>query len=493
MMMTLTQLLPCSPQNLFLSSTFLHPLQSPSRRCNLTTNPSSKKLAPLSFAISCSAHKIVRNPSLDKHVVKQNRVRFVQKLKTLLLSKPKHYIPIQILYKCSSYLGIENPRTILSMIRRYPTIFQLFTTPTPHLPMNATKSLSTLCVRMTPAASSLALQELNLKSEIADKLATKLQKLLMLSSHRRLLLSKLVHIGPDLGFPPNFRSRLCNDYPDKFKTVDTSYGRALELVSWEQELAKQMPSPEVDRGLIVDRPLKFKRLNLRRGLNLKRRHQEYLIKFGESPDVCPYKTSSEGLASESIEAEKRACAVVREVLGLTVEKRTLIDHLTHFRQEFGLPNKLRGLIVRHPELFYVSVKGTRDSVFLVEAYNDNGDLLEKDETLVIRERLIDLVQEGKRIRRERRRRGSMGEYRKDDKKDEGVDDYNSDMDDEDEYVDGFENLFSSEDSGVEYHFHEEDDDDEAWVSSGGSVEYWSRKLSSSGMSNDEVESVIESW
>ncbi|KAF3512167.1 hypothetical protein F2Q69_00005067 [Brassica cretica] len=59
-------------------------------------------------------------------------------------------------------------------------------------PMNyyATKSLSTLCVRMTSAASSLSMQELNLKS---DELATKLQKLLMLSSHRRLLLSKLVH------------------------------------------------------------------------------------------------------------------------------------------------------------------------------------------------------------------------------------------------------------------------------------------------------------
>ncbi|CAN6862847.1 unnamed protein product [Brassica oleracea] len=494
-MMALTQLLPCSPQKLFLFSTFLHPSTPLEfRRCSLTTKPSSKKLVPLSFDISCSSHKIVRNPSLDKHVVKQNRVRFVQKLKTLLLSKPKHYIPIQILYKCSSYLGIENPRTILSMIRRYPTIFQLFTTPTPHLPINATKSLSTLCVRMTPAASSLAMQELNLKSEIADKLATKLQKLLMLSSHRRLLLSKLVHIGPDLGFPPNFRSRLCNDYPDKFKTVETSYGRALELVSWDQELANQMPSsPEVDRGLIVDRPPKFKRLNLRRGLNLKRRHQDYLIKFRESPDVCPYKTSSECLASESVEAEKRACAVVREVLGLTVEKRTLIDHLTHFRQEFSLPNKLRGLIVRHPELFYVSVKGTRDSVFLVEAYNDNGDLLEKDELSLIRERLIDLVQEGKRIRRERRRKGSMEKYRNDDKRDESIDDYHSDLDDDDEYEDGFENLFDSDDSGVEYHFDEEEDDDEAWVSSGESVEYWSRKLSSSGMSNDEVKSVIESW
>uniref|UniRef100_A0A1J3HCE7 Protein ROOT PRIMORDIUM DEFECTIVE 1 n=1 Tax=Noccaea caerulescens TaxID=107243 RepID=A0A1J3HCE7_NOCCA len=489
-MMALTQLFPSSPEKLFFFPSFLLPsLPLEIRRCNLITKPSFKKLGSLSLNVSCSAHKIVRSPSLDRHVVKHNRVRFVQKLKTLLLSKPKHYIPIQILYKCRSYLCIENPRTIVSMIRRYPTIFELFTTPTPHLPINATKPLSQLCVRMTSAASSLAMQELNLKSEISDKLATKLQKLLMLSSHRRLLLSKLVHIGPDFGFPPNFRSRLCNDYPDKFKIVETSYGRALELVSWDPELAKQMPSPEVDRGLIVDRPLKFKRLNLRKGLNLKRRHQDYLIKFRESPDVCPYNTSSECFASESIQAEKRACAVVREVLGLTVEKRTLIDHLTHFRNEFGFPNKLRALIVRHPELFYVSIKGTRDSVFLVEAYNDSGDLLEEDETSAIRERLLDLVQEGKRLRRERRRKGailgdkSMEEHRHDDI---------SDLDDE--YEDGFENLFDSEDSGVEYHFDEEDDD-EAWVSSGESVEYWSRKLSSSssGSNSDEAKSVIESW
>ncbi|KAG7538979.1 Plant organelle RNA recognition domain [Arabidopsis suecica] len=429
MMMALTQLVPSSPDKLFFFSSFFLPsIPLEIRRSNLSTKISSKKLGSLSLNISCSAHKIVRSPSLDRHVVKQNRVRFVQKLKTILLSKPKHFIPIQILYKCRSYLCIENPRAIISMIRR-------------------------------------------------------------------LLLSKLVHIAPDFGFPPNFRSRLCNDYPDKFKTVDTSYGRAIELVSWDPELANQMPSPEVDRGLIVDRPLKFKRLNLRRGLNLKRRHHDFLIKFRESPDVCPYKMASEDLASESIEAEKRACAVVREVLGLTVEKRTLIDHLTHFRKEFALPNKLRALIVRHPELFYVSIKGTRDSVFLVEAYNDNGDLLEKDETLVIRERLIDLIQEGKRIRRERRRKGailgdkSVEEYSNGDNRDETNDDYDSDLDVE--YEDGFENLFDSEDSGVEYHFDEEDDD-EARVN-GGNIEYWSRKLSSSGSNSDEANSAVESW
>uniref|UniRef100_A0ACD5XLE9 Uncharacterized protein n=4 Tax=Avena sativa TaxID=4498 RepID=A0ACD5XLE9_AVESA len=98
-------------------------------------------------------------------------------------------------------------------------------------------------------------------------------------------------------------------------------------------------------------------------------------------------------------AERRACAVVREVLAMTVEKRTLVDHLTHFRRDFGLPNRLRALLVRHPELFYVSIKGVRHSVFLVEAFDDDGRLLVEDEMLVGRDRLEELVREGKRIRR----------------------------------------------------------------------------------------------
>lgn len=143
-------------------------------------------------------------------------------------------------------------------------------------------------------------------------------------------------------------------------------------------------------------------LRLRKGLNLKRRHQDFLIKFEELPDVCPYNTSSEEFVKETIEAEKRACAVVREVLGMTVEKRTLIDHLTHFRKEFGFPNKLRGMIVRHPELFYVSVKGLRDSVFLTEGYDDKGRLLKNDETSALKDQLMGLVRESKRMRREKR-------------------------------------------------------------------------------------------
>ena len=446
-----------------LSSSFL-PRNPSWLRCNINQNyQNSKKSRNLSISISCSSIKIVRSPSLDRNVVKQNKIRFVQKLKTLLLSKPKHFLPLHVLSKCRSYLALSKPRSILSMIHRYPLIFEVFAVPRPPTPFNATKSYSQLCVRLTPAAAALATQELNFKSAISMTLASKLQKLLMLSSHHRLLLSKLVHVAPDLGLPPNFRSRLCNDHPEKFKTVDTSYGRALELVSWDLHLAKPLPPPEVhSRGLIVDRPLKFKQLRLRKGLNLKRRHQDFLLRFGEMPDVCPYNTPVEALAQESIEAEKRGCGVVREVLGMMVEKRTLIDHLTHFREEFGLPNKLRGMIVRHPELFYVSLKGERHSVFLVEGFDEKGTLLEKDETLVIKDKLMELVREGKRMRREKRK-AWKNNYVIDNSNNGDDDDYEVDNNDDD-HDDELDDLFEFEDSDLDG--IDDDDYDESNESSG---------------------------
>lgn len=427
---------------------------------------------PVAITCSSSPHKLVRDPRLDKHVVKQNKMRFVQKLKTLLLSKPNHFMPIHILYKCRSYLSLPTSRSVLSMIRRYPTIFELFSIPTPPTPFHAVGPLSQLCVRLTPPAAALAKAETDLKKSIAISLAAKLQKLLMLASpYHRLLLNKLVHLAPDLGLPVNFRSRLCNDHPDKFKVVDTSYGRALELVSWDSSLAEALPLRDEDKslGLIVDRPLKFKHLRLRKGLNLKRRHHEYLIKFKEVPDVCPYTSNPVELVKESMAAEKRACAVVREVLGMTTEKRSLVDHLTHFRKEFGLSNQLRGMLVRHPELFYVSLKGQRDSVFLVEGYSDKGRLLEKDGLLVIKDEMMKLVMQGKMLRREGRKEHVDCDADKNNSPtlDNRVDD---------ECEDGLDDLFQVEGFSSEDDF---DDDDERkgliWHQDEG--EFWSAEKS----------------
>ncbi|BAU01719.1 hypothetical protein VIGAN_11101000, partial [Vigna angularis var. angularis] len=202
-----------------LSSSFVHGRTKPSSFSINEKLKTGNRLQNVSVSISCSSIKLVHDRALDKHVVMKYRVRFVQKLKTLLLSKSKHYIPVHILCKCRSYLGLPKPRSILSMIHRYPSIFELFNMSWPPKPLNATKLHPKLCVRLTPAAAAVAAEELAFQSSISNMLAAKLQKLLMLSSRRKLLLSKLVHFAPHLGLPPNFRSRLCNDHPEKFRTV----------------------------------------------------------------------------------------------------------------------------------------------------------------------------------------------------------------------------------------------------------------------------------
>ncbi|KAL0429680.1 UNVERIFIED_CONTAM: protein WHAT'S THIS FACTOR 1, chloroplastic [Sesamum radiatum] len=139
---------------------------------------------------------------------------------------------------------------------------------------------------------------------------------------------------------------------------------------------------------------------------------------------------------------------------MTVEKRTLVDHLTHFRKEFGLPNKLRGMLVRHPEMFYVSLKGQRDSVFLVEGYNDKGVLVEKDEISAMKDELMELVREGKRMRREKRKEYIYGDVNKSEAQllDNQVDDEYYD-----DFADDLDHLFQLEDYSTE----DDADDDES--------------------------------
>ena len=100
--------------------------------------------------------------------------------------------------------------------------------------------------------------------------------------------------------------------------------------------------------------------------------------------------------------------MVHEILSLTVEKRTLVDHLTHFREEFRFSQSLRGMIIRHPDMFYVSFKGDRDSVFLREAYKDS-QLVEKNQLVLLKEKMRALVAVPRFPRRGAARIGEEGE------------------------------------------------------------------------------------
>lgn len=76
-------------------------------------------------------------------------------------------------------------------------------------------------------------------------------------------------------------------FSNNFKVEDTSYGRTLELVLQDNELANGLPSSNEVKAFvpIVDISLKFKQSRLRKGYNIERCHHDYLINFNENPNV----------------------------------------------------------------------------------------------------------------------------------------------------------------------------------------------------------------
>ncbi|KAL0397989.1 UNVERIFIED_CONTAM: protein WHAT'S THIS FACTOR 1, chloroplastic [Sesamum calycinum] len=326
--------------------------------------------------------------------------------------------------------------------------------------------------KLTPEAERLYLEEMKIRNEMEDLLVVKLRKLLMMSIDKRILLEKIAHLKSDLGLPLEFRDTICHRYPQYFKVVATGLGPALELTHWDPELAvsaAELAEEEnrerelEERDLIIDRTPRFNRVKLPKGLNLSKGEMRRICQFRDMPYISPYSDFSE-LRSGTPEKEKHACAVVHEILSLTLEKRTLVDHLTHFREEFRFSQQLRGMLIRHPDMFYVSLKGDRDSVFLREAYRDS-QLIEKDRMLLIKEKLRALVNVPRFPRRNAPRteldeaEGKETEDRSgEDEEDEwsdienlGSDEYDDD-DDED-----FEDEWDNDDDDVPPDFSDEDD------------------------------------
>ncbi|XP_015691910.2 protein WHAT'S THIS FACTOR 1 homolog, chloroplastic [Oryza brachyantha] len=482
------------------SLSFLSPHPAPPHRLHLL-NPTTKPAAPRTPATQCALAaaaaaapkslpppKLVRCPALDRQAARANRLRFARKLLTLLLSKPRRFLPLRVLRRCHRYLGLPRRRPLVPFVLRYPTLFRLFQAPTSR-PLSP--NISTLAVALTPAAEALAADLAALRgSELAPRLADKIHRLLLMTPGRSLPVSKVAHLAPDLGLAMDFRATLCPRHPDLFTFVHTSHGHALQLADPPPPPPPPLPpfrtAAPSDR--LIDRPRRFPHLHLRRGLNLRRAHRDYLLWFHSLPEASPFEPLEDGASLEMV--ERRACAVVREVLAMTVEKRTLVDHLTHFRRDFGLPNRLHAMLVRHPELFYVSIKGLRHSVFLVEAFDDDGRLLVEDDMLVGRDRLEELVREGKRMRRAKKKGllALAGDSDQDDDEEEEEEDDLGEVDGEsgDLFKDGSigEDWEEVGDQG-----EASDDDDDAELDA--MEEFWVKKAVAEGLVDSGSE--LDAW
>ncbi|KAL3536720.1 hypothetical protein ACH5RR_000086 [Cinchona calisaya] len=337
--------------------------------------------------IRAAAVKRRKETPFDNVIQRDKKLKLVLKIRKILMSQPNRSMSLQDLGRFKRALGLQKKRRVIALLRKFPAVFEI-----------VEEGVYSLRFRLTPEAERLYLEEMKIKNEMEDLLVVKLRKLLMMSADKRILLEKIAHLKNDLGLPLEFRDTICQRYPQYFKVVLTGRGPALELTHWDPGLAvsaAELAEGEnrerelEERNLIIDRPPKFNRVKLPKGLNLSKGEMRKISQFRDMPYISPYSDFS-SLRSGTLEKEKHACAVVHEILSLTVEKKTLADHLTHFREEFRFSQQLHGMLIRHPDMFYVSLKGDRDSVFLREAYRDS-QLIEKDRLLLIKEKLRALV------------------------------------------------------------------------------------------------------
>ncbi|GAA0161500.1 hypothetical protein LIER_17799 [Lithospermum erythrorhizon] len=308
----------------------------------------------------------------------------------VLKQEPENVIQVRNLEQYRRQINLPKPHRMSEFLAKSPKLFELYK-----------DQRGTLWCGLTRAAENLIEEEEEIIAKNSDKAAEHVTRMLMMAVDKRLALDKIVHYRRDFGLPLDFRIGWVHNYPELFKVVKpfTPYdeGEYLELALWRPEWAitelekKQMgindeySCKDHAPGLLsLSFPMKFPR-------DYKKvyRYGGKIEHFQKMEYLSPYADGKE-LKAGSREFDKRAVAIMHELLSFTIEKRLVTDHLTHFRREFVMPQKLMRLLLKHIGIFYVSERGKRFSVFLNEAY-EGTELIEKHPLVMWKEKVQNLV------------------------------------------------------------------------------------------------------
>lgn len=298
-------------------------------------------------------------------------------LMELLRSEPEHIMPLRLLDKYRREISLPKPHKLSDFIKKSPNLFELYK-----------DRRGTTWVGLTDQGEELADEEETLIEANSDKAAEYVTRFLMMSIDKRLRVDKIAHFRRDIGLPLDFKDNWIHRYPDLFKLVkgESEEIEYLELVGWKKEWAVTELEKKVGAvrsgedgnemfshhpGVLslafpMKYPSDYKRVSM---------YRDKIENFQVREYLSPYADGRE-LVAGSLEFDKRAVAIMHEVLSFTWEKRLVTDHLTHFRREFVMPQKLMRLLLKHIGIFYVSERGKRFHVFLNEAY-EGAELIEK--------------------------------------------------------------------------------------------------------------------
>jgi len=187
------------------------------------------RLCPTSLRV-----RQIKEWDYDDIIEREKKLKIVIRIKELLVAEPSRSMTLQDLGKCRDYIGLTGGRRIIAFLKKFPAVFKL------HETVEEAGKLPWFC--LTPEAEAVYEEELEVRKGMKVELLTKLRKLLMMSSNRRLLLVKIAHLAQDLGLPDDFRKSFVYKYPKYFRVVDgedvtNDEGRLLELVKWSDRLA----------------------------------------------------------------------------------------------------------------------------------------------------------------------------------------------------------------------------------------------------------------
>ncbi|KAL0290825.1 UNVERIFIED_CONTAM: protein WHAT'S THIS FACTOR 1, chloroplastic [Sesamum angustifolium] len=283
----------------------------------------------------------------EKHKV----ISKIQYLFEVLKGEPENIIPLRNLDQHRKQINLPKPHKISDFFRKSPKLFELY------------KDLrGVVWCGLTEQAEKLVKEEEEIIEKHGSSGCTIIQKTFGWFSHLSLMM-----------------------------------GEYLELVSWKSSWAitelektvlalkeEHIVSEHVPGLLKLAFPLKFPS-----SLKKVYRYGGKIEHFQKREYLSPY-ADARGLKAGSLEFDKRAVAVMHELLSFTIEKRLVTDYLTHFRREFVMPQKLMRLLLKHFGIFYVSERGKRFSVFLNEAY-DGSELIQKHPLVVWKEKVLSLV------------------------------------------------------------------------------------------------------
>ncbi|KAL6509476.1 Protein ROOT PRIMORDIUM DEFTIVE 1 [Orobanche gracilis] len=334
----------------------------------------------------------VRDHGYDNYMEVEKKVRKVLKFQELILAQPNTMLSVSRLDTLARRIGFKQFESC-RFILKFPHVFEVFEHPVQRI----------LYCRLTRKAESQIQQESEaLMRQIGDAV-TRIRKLLMLSNTGRIRLEHVRIARKEFGLPDDFEYSVILKHPQYFRLFDADETRNkyIEMVEKDRTLGvceiERVREMEYREKGIDAEDIRFSFIvNFPPGFKIGKYYKIAVWKWQRLPYWSPYEDIL-GYDMRSLEAqkrmEKRAVAMIHELLSLTVEKKMTLERIAHFRMVMSLPKKLKEFLLQHQGIFYISTRGNHGklhTVFLREAYN-KGELVEPNELYLARRKLAQLV------------------------------------------------------------------------------------------------------